>query len=129
MPSLASFSTIEGLKELMHLSTLISHNLSFSEITDEKLKELGNLSTLTSLDLRLALDEHITADEAMKELRHMSGLTYLNLDSCYEITDAGLKDLGHMVALISYLNLSFCTKITDAGLKELVHYIQYLCSL
>ena len=48
MPSLASFSMIEGLKELMHLSTLISHDLSFSEITDEKLKELGNLSTLTS---------------------------------------------------------------------------------
>ena len=79
-----------SLLMLRNLPSLTSLNLSSRVVTDKGLKELQHVSTLVSLDLSFCFN---ITDAARKELRHMCGLTSLNLSHCYEITDAGLKEL------------------------------------
>ena len=47
----------------------------------------------------------------------MTSFTSLSLDTCYNITDAGLKILEHMTSLAS-LSLARCYNITDCGAQD-----------
>ena len=58
-------------------------------ITDAGLKELKHLASLTSLNLSGCLS---ITDAGLKELNPLASLTFLDMSYCGEVTDAGLKE-------------------------------------
>src|SRR5215207_2040012 len=88
---------------------VIGVNFNFNPVTDAGLKELKEFKQLTTLYLN---GTQVTD----KELKDLKQLTFLRLTHCFDVTDAGLKelkDLNLTTLILTGIN------VTDKGLKEL----------
>lgn len=117
--SLGSCSSIadHGVQQLSRLSHLTHLDLSnCRQLTDNALLWMGKLPKLASLNLLRC--SRIT-DAGVAYLEDLcDSLKTLNLSSCREISDEGLRSIGKLTKLET-LSLWYCCKITDKGL----HYL------
>lgn len=82
---------------------------------------LKKLKVLNLRSLRLITDqaiEHLTGISHIS-VEGMPHLEYLCLQDCQKLTDVSLKHVGDKMNNLKVLNLSFCTNITNAGLRFL----------
>jgi len=111
---------IFNLKELKYL------DISGSElITNCGIEKLKSLTNLTHLSLKSLTDIDNTCIHLV--LKYLTKLNYLNLNSCSQITDSGLKALTKLSDL-THLDLGNCSQITDLGLESIdkFEYLNYL---
>eukprot|EP01017_Pseudomicrothorax_dubius_P030785 TRINITY_DN3867_c0_g1_i13.p1 TRINITY_DN3867_c0_g1~~TRINITY_DN3867_c0_g1_i13.p1 ORF type:complete len:281 (+),score=46.94 TRINITY_DN3867_c0_g1_i13:24-866(+) len=99
------------------------------------------ISVRSLVELKLDFNQSNIKDDGCKAvsqvLQHFSTtLTNvdLNLKFCYNITDAGLRDLGNTIAKCSslvhlQLNFAFLDKITDIGVGDIASALSFLSNL
>jgi hypothetical protein len=85
-------------------------------VTDEVVQATANIFPGVVV-MNLQSCQNIT-DAGVQALSALSGLKHLNLSGCDKITDAGVQALSALSSL-QHLNLVCCGKITDAGVQAL----------
>ncbi|HJN38255.1 MAG TPA: hypothetical protein QF353_05725 [Gammaproteobacteria bacterium] len=106
-------------------------NLSLNDqVTDKYIKDVMELvlypESLTKLNLRSCTQ--ITNDGLKALVKHCKNLTELNLPVCLKITDEGIVALAKNCKKLRSLDVSY-SKITDDGLKALVKHCKNLTEL
>ena len=134
-----SYSEIQDLSSLTHLTALQHLILKNCAITDEGLSALSCLTNLQSLNLYTC---HGITGVGLSALSNLTNFRSLNLESCAstnaaglaalstlttlqellfftnQIDDAGLLTLSSLTSL-KILKLTFCERITNVGLRVL----------
>ena len=112
--------TERGMKEILRISrsNLRELDLSRSKITGVGIEE-GVNSLLNLETLKLSLCYNLT-DGGLKEILRISGSSIRVLDiSSTNITGQGFMD-GVSLPMLEELNLSSCRELTDGGLKDIL---------
>ena len=86
------------------------------EVTDEGVQEVCSLlPALTTLDLSSCRE---VTDEGVRAVSTVPALTSLNLFYCLRVTNEGVLALSSLPAL-THLDLCYCDKLTAAGVQAL----------
>jgi len=107
-----------GLTSLEHLS------LQDCSISDDALKYISvGLRNLKSINLSFpctfTTNSPTFTEFGLKFLSTISSLKEINLRSCDNVSDVGLRYLSEGGVILHSLDISFCDKITDQGLEYL----------
>lgn len=88
-------------------------NLSATDVTDQHLIQLAASKNIKNLILDLSSCLNIT-DEGVKNLVNISSL---NISDCYKISDEGIKGLTNL----RFINISGCPRLTEDAIKDLIN--------
>ncbi|XP_036374403.1 dynein regulatory complex subunit 6 [Megalops cyprinoides] len=94
-------------------------------LTDAGVEWLGGASSLISLDLSGTNIQ----DQSLTALGNNPGLKRLNLSECLWITDIGVEKFCRQVRGLEHMDVSHCLSLSDQAIKALSFYCRTIISL
>ncbi|XP_006266653.2 F-box and leucine-rich repeat protein 13 [Alligator mississippiensis] len=116
-----------GIEALGNMLSLISMDISGTNISDMGLGALGNSGRMKELSVSEC--KKITDIGIQKFCQGVTDLQYFNVSYCPQLTNETAKALALYCHNLTSLNLAGCPKMTDLGiqyLSKVCHYLHFL---
>eukprot|EP00079_Xenopus_tropicalis_P023226 XP_012815465.1 PREDICTED: F-box/LRR-repeat protein 13 isoform X2 [Xenopus tropicalis] len=116
--------TDSGFELLGNMASLISIDLSGTNITDQGLSALGAHSTIKELSVSECFG--ISDIGIQKFCQQSRDLEQLDLSHCSQVTNNTVKTVAFCCKLLTSVNIAGCPKVTDLSIQYLSGVCSYL---
>ncbi|KAM4037567.1 F-box and leucine-rich repeat protein 13 isoform 1-T1 [Anomaloglossus baeobatrachus] len=116
--------TDSGIELLGNMTSLISIDISGTNITDQGLMALGAQSKIRELSVSECLG---VTDIGIQKFCHQSkDLEVLDISHCLQVTNNTVKTIAFCCKMLTSINIAGCPKITDISIQYLSGGCRYL---